>query len=97
MREAKDKEALDEARRLCLELEPSVEHAFNDCRSDFYVAYASVQLQSGSSDFAAVEQMLKQAKELNSHNVRVYELELDLVRRHPNGGVAGVFNVSAFE
>jgi len=97
-REGRDRDALDEARRLCMELEPSVEHAFNDCRSDFYVAYASVQLLSGSTDYETIEQILKHAKELNPGNARVYELELDLVkRRHPDGGIAGVFNVSAFE
>jgi len=96
-RVGKDKDALDEARRLCVELEPSVEHVFNECRSDFYAAYASVQLQSGSSSFETVEQMLKQAKQFNPRNVRVSELELELVRRHPNGGPAGVFNLSPLE
>ena len=97
-REGKDKDALDEARRLCVELESSVEHAFNECGSDFYVAYASVQLQSGSTDYETVERMLRRAKELNPLNVRVYEVELDLAkRRHPNGGIAGVLNVPAFE
>jgi len=97
-REGRDKDALNEAHRLCLELEPSVEHAFDDCRSDFYVAYASVQLQSGSADFDAIEKMLKHAKERNPWNVRVYELELDVVkRRHPDGGIAAVMGVPTFD
>ena len=41
---------------------------------------------------------IKQALELNPQNVRAYELQLDIVRRrHPNGGIAGTFNVPAFE
>lgn len=96
--ERKDSGALDEARKLCIELEPSVGHAFNDCRSDFYVAYAAVQLQSGSTDFQKMEQMIKMAKELSPLNFRVHELELELIKcRYPDGGVAGTFGVSPFE
>jgi len=94
----KDQRALDEAKKLCVELEPYIVNAFNDCRSDFYVAYASVQLQSGSTDFEKIEEMINRAKELNRRNFRVCELERDLIKcRFSDGGVAGVFKVSPFE
>jgi len=97
-RERRDFNVLDEARKLCVELEPNLVNAFDDCRSDFYVAYTSVQLQSGSANFDTMEQMIKRAKELSPSNIRVYELEIELIkRRHSNGGVAGTFNVSPFE
>jgi tetratricopeptide (TPR) repeat protein len=91
-RHERDWDALDEARRLCIEVQPSVDRAFNDCRSDFYVVYASVQLLSGSSDFDRVREMLKMAKDFNPRNFRVYEVEQELARRYyPNGGVGGIF------
>jgi len=94
----KDQSALDEARKLCVELEPVMEYAFNDCRSDFYVGYASVQLQSGSSEFDQIEKMIMRARKLNPGNFRVCEVERDLIKSHyPNGGLAGTSNVSLFE
>ena len=96
-REQKDPGVLDDARRLCVELEPFVEQAFNDCRSLFYVAYASAQLQSGSTDFEKMEQMIERAKELNPWSFRVREVERNLIKhRYPNGGV-GKFNAPPFE
>lgn len=96
-REQKDPGVLDDARRLCVELEPFVEQAFNDCRSLFYVAYTSAQLQSGSTDFEKMEQMIERAKELNPWSFRVREVERDLIKhRYPNGGV-GKFNAPPFE
>ncbi len=89
-----DSNALDEARRLCVEIEPFVVNALNESRSDFYVEYASVQYQSGSTDFDLMEKNLKIAKEYNEYNIRVRELEIELIKcRYPNGGVANVFNL----
>jgi class 3 adenylate cyclase len=98
VRERKDQGALDEANRLCIELEPIIEKAFDGCRSDFYVGYASVQLQSGSSDYKQIEEMIIRARELNPKNFRIGEVERDLGKRcSSNGGYAGMSSVSLFK
>jgi len=86
-----DRVALDDARRLCVEVRPFVDGALNECRSDFYVFYTAVQLLSGSRDFDMLRDMVKKAKDFNPGNFRVYEVEQELIRLcYANGGVAGM-------
>ena len=85
--------ALDEAKQLCVELEPHINGCFNECRSDFYVAYAAIQLHSGSTDYDNLEEVLQKARGLNPKNYHVYEVIHDVMRQHhPNGGIAGALN-----
>lgn len=96
--ESRDSNVLDEARKLCIELEPFVLNAFNYCRSIFYVAYASVQIQSGSTDFESIEKMIKMAKEFSPSNIQVYDVERELIKhRYHNVGLSGTSEVSPFE
>ena len=96
--ENRDSNALDEARKLCIELEPFVLNAFNDCRSIFYVIYASVQIQSGSTDFELIEKMIKMAKEFSPSNIQVYDVERELIKhRYHNGGSSETSVVSPLE
>jgi class 3 adenylate cyclase len=97
-REDPKSNALDEARKLCVELEPFISRAFNDYRSSFYVAYTWVLLLSKDKDYLKLQNMVKMAKDLYPANFRVCEVEKELVKLcHPNGGVAGMFDLHAFE
>lgn len=90
-------EKLNEARNLCVEIHPHIENILNDCRSDFYVAYATVQNMSGSQDYDKIEDMLKKARDLNPRNVRIHKIAEEInKRRYPDNGLSGMLDLSEF-